>query len=75
MIQVFSAEWCSACKQVKKFLEDSSIAFEVRDIENDKEAYDTLLKLELRSIPVTYLDDSNFVVGFNKSAILELSKK
>ena len=75
MLQVLSADWCSACKLVKKFLTDSNILFQERDIDNDKDAYDLMSKLQLRSIPIVYLDDSNYVVGFDRAKILELSKK
>ena len=75
MLTVFSADWCSACKQVKKFLTQSNIPFTERDIDTDNDARDVLARLQLRSIPVTYLDDANFVVGANPAKILELSKK
>lgn len=63
MLKVFSATWCPTCKQVKQFLKQQNIPFEEKDIDTDKEAYDTLMRLQLRSIPVTYLDDENYVVG------------
>lgn len=75
MLKVFSAPWCSACKQVKQFMKQQGIPFEEKDIDADKDACDTLARLQLRSIPVVYLDDDNFVVGVDKQKILELAKK
>lgn len=75
MLKVFSAPWCSACKQVKQFLKQQNIPFEEKDIDADKDAYDTLMRLQLRSIPVVYLDDNNYVVGGDQQKILELAKK
>lgn len=75
MIQLFSADWCSACKVVKQFLSKNNISYKERDIDNDKIAYDTLVRLQLRSIPVIYLDDKNYVVGSDQKKILELVKK
>lgn len=75
MLKVFSAPWCSACKQVKNFMNQQGIPFEEKDIDADKDAYDTLVRLQLRSIPVVYLDDDNYVVGANQQKILELAKK
>jgi glutaredoxin len=75
MLKVFSAPWCSACKQVKQFLKQQNILFEEKDIDVDKDAYDTLMRLQLRSIPVIYLDDDNYVVGTDQKKILDLSKK
>lgn len=72
---MFSATWCPTCKQVKQFLKQQNIPFEEKDIDTDKEAYDTLMRLQLRSIPVTYLDDDNYVVGADQKQILDLAKK
>lgn len=75
MLQVFSAPWCAACKQVKQFMKQNNIPYEEKDIDTDAEAQATLTRLQLRSIPVIYLDDNNYVVGANQQKILELSKK
>jgi glutaredoxin len=75
MLQVFSADWCSACKKAKEMLEKNNIVYEIRNIETDKSAADTLRRLQLRSIPVIYLDDNNYVVGADLKKILELAKK
>ncbi len=75
MLQVFSTSWCGPCKALKIFLKDNNIAFQERDIEQDKEAYAVMDRLQLRSVPVVYFDDDNYVVGLNKNKILELSKK
>jgi len=75
MLKLFSAPWCSACKQVKNFMKQQGIPFEEKDIDADKDAYDVLMRLQLRSIPVIYLDDDNYVVGADQQKILELAKK
>lgn len=75
MLKVYSATWCGACRQVKQFLKQQNIPFEEKDIDTDKDAYDTLMRLQLRSIPVVYLDDNNYVVGADQKKILELAKK
>jgi glutaredoxin 3 len=75
MLKVYSASWCSACKQVKQFLKQENIDFEEKDIDNDKEAYDKLIKLNLRSIPVVFDDNDNYVVGADQKKLLELAKK
>lgn len=75
MLQVFSASWCSACKVVKQFLNKNNVKFIERDIEVDKEAYDLLMRLQLHSIPVVYLDDNNFVIGTDQKKIIELASK
>lgn len=75
MLQLFSATWCSACSAEKKFLKDHNIVYTERDIEMDQGAYDEMLRLQIHSIPVLYLDDNNFVIGLHTEQILELAKK
>lgn len=75
MLKVFSAPWCPACKQVKQFMKQSNIPFEEKNIDEDQEAYNELKKLQLRSIPVVYLNDNDYVVGADLKKILALSKK
>lgn len=75
MLQVFSATWCSACKMVKKLLDQEGIAYVVRDIDTDKDAQDVLARLQIRSIPLTYVDDANYVIGADRAKLLELAKK
>lgn len=75
MLKVLSAPWCAACKQVKQFLKQQNIPFEEKNVDTDKDAAAILARLQLRSIPVIYLDDSNYVVGADQKKILELVKK
>lgn len=74
MLQVFSVPWCPACKQVKQFLDQNNIKFKEKDINIDHDVYDILKKLRLHSIPITYLNDENYVVGVDLKKILELTK-
>lgn len=75
MLIVLSAPWCAACKQVKQFLKQNNIPFEEKNIDADKDAADMLTRLQIRSIPVIYLDDNNYVIGADQKKILELAKK
>lgn len=73
MIQVFTAKWCSACNNVKKFLKEQNIEFNEVDIDTDSTAIEFLSTLKLKSIPVTYFN-GNYVVGYDPKKILELIK-
>lgn len=75
MIQIFSADWCGACKKAKELLTKLGVDFKERNIETDKDASDILKRLQLRSIPVIYFDDDNYVVGADLKKITELINK
>jgi glutaredoxin-like protein NrdH len=53
---------------VKEFLSQRSVAFTVRTVDEDDEAYDELLELGFRSVPVTVLG-SAVVKGFDPAAL------
>ncbi len=75
MLQLFSADWCGACKQLKKFLTEQDISYVERNVDNDADARKIMERLQLRSIPVLYKDDANFIVGAKYKEVLELAKK
>lgn len=72
MLKLFSASWCPACKQVKNFLIQNSIKFDEIDIDKDYKSYEILKALKIKSIPVTYIDNENYVIGTDFSKILKL---
>lgn len=37
MLEVYSAEWCQPCKQLKKLLDTNNIEYKVIDIDKDPE--------------------------------------
>jgi len=50
---------------VKEFLSRAGQTFEVRNIEEDDKAYDELLALGARSVPVTLIGD-RMIIGFDQ---------
>lgn len=50
MLEVYSAEWCGPCKQLKKVMDDNNIEYKVIDI--DKEP-DLARHAGVRGIPTT----------------------
>lgn len=75
MLQLYSASWCSTCSAVKKFLDDNKIAYVERDLDMDPTAKDELSALKIRSIPVLFADERNFVIGAAYEAINALVKR
>ena len=55
---------------MKEFLSRAGHTFEVRNIEEDDRAYDELLALGARSVPVTVIGDRT-VTGFAPAALRE----
>lgn len=63
-VEVYSAEWCKYCKEVKKFLTEKGISFEVKDIDGTEEdtPQDVLQTVKFmrrerhQTIPQVYID-------------------
>jgi glutaredoxin len=55
---------------VKEFLSREGHPFETRNIEEDDAAYDELMKLGARSVPVTVIGDQ-VVIGFDQARLRE----
>jgi len=55
---------------VKEFLSREGHPFDVKNIEEDDAAYDELMKLGARSVPVTVIGDT-VVTGFDQARLRE----
>ena len=55
---------------VKEFLSREGHPFETKNIEEDDAAYDELLKLGARSVPVTIID-GQMITGFDQARLRE----
>jgi glutaredoxin len=53
---------------VKEFLSQAGVPFTVRDVEEDDAAYDQLIALGFRTVPVTVLGDQT-IKGFDAGAL------
>jgi glutaredoxin len=53
---------------VKEFLSRAGQTFEVKNIEEDDQAYGELLALGVRSVPVTLIGD-RMITGFDQAAL------
>ena len=73
MVKVYSFESCPWCNKVKKYLDSKGVEYEVRDIELSQEAAQECLKISGDTmVPVTTIDGTNFVLGFDKEKIDQL---
>jgi glutaredoxin len=55
---------------VKEFLSRAGHPFETKNIEEDDAAYDELMKLGARSVPVTVIGDT-VITGFDQARLRE----
>jgi glutaredoxin-like protein NrdH len=53
---------------VKEFLSRASVGFETRDVDVDDEAYEELMRLGMRTIPVTVIGEQ-VIRGFDPAAL------
>lgn len=67
---VYSAQWCSACKDTKAYLGSLGVTVDERDIEKDPKANAELVKLagEDAGIPVTVIG-KKVIGGFDPAAL------
>ncbi|MBQ6132375.1 MAG: glutaredoxin family protein [Selenomonadaceae bacterium] len=74
MVKVYTVTGCPYCEKVKKYLASKDVEFVAYDIEQDAAARDACKKLTGMdyAVPVTTIDDENFVMDFDKKALDEL---
>jgi glutaredoxin len=59
-----------ACEKVKAWLSQAGVDFVAHNVETDMAAYDALLALGVRSVPVTVID-GRLVTGFRPEALAD----
>ena len=74
-IVIYTSPTCPNCEQLKRYLEANDIAFETKDIMEDPANRDFIISKGFRGVPVTVIDDADFVQGFKPMDILNLLKK
>ena len=70
MVKVYSIHQCPWCDKVKKYLKSKNIEFEERNVEDNEEYAKEAFAISGDDIvPVTTVDDKNFVVSFDKAKL------
>ena len=68
-VKVYSTPTCPYCIKVKRFLEESGVEYEEKDVASDKEAADeSVEKSGQMGVPVIDIE-GEIIVGFDKDAI------
>jgi len=73
-VVLYSAEWCGACRKAKRHLTRRNVDFEVRDIDQPRNADELLRKTGARAIPVLEVDGS-MLTGFSAGSYDELLER
>ena len=76
-ITIYSTTWCAFCKTEKQWLDKLGIAYNEKNVETDKEAYDELVEKNggpFQGVPITDVDGV-LVHGFDRMKIDGLIKE
>ncbi len=74
MVKVYTTATCPYCAKVKKYLKSKGVKFEEFDIEKDPAAREACKKLTGIdwAVPVTTIDNENYVIDYDKEALDKL---
>lgn len=75
-VTIYSTTWCAFCKTEKQYLDKLGVAYQAKDIEEDKAAYEELMGKvggNFQGVPVTDIA-GEIVLGFNRPKIDETLK-
>ena len=74
MVKVYTVTGCPWCAKVKKYLAGKDVEFVELDIEKDPAAREACKKLTGMdyAVPVTTIDDENFVMDYDKDELDKL---
>ena len=68
-IIVYTQHHCPQCQDVKAFLKQRGLAFEEKNVMDDKDAMAELMELGVMSVPVTIVGGEDVVLGFNRKRL------
>lgn len=64
MIKVYTKNDCMACKMSKKWLKNNGVDFKEFNVDEDLEAFNELVAMNLRTLPVVFKDGELIAMGF-----------
>ncbi len=67
-VTVYSAEWCPWCHKAIDFLKANKVKFEVKDVDDQKNALEVQQVSGQTGIPVILIDKT-VIIGFDQPAI------
>ena len=75
MIKVYSKANCVACKFTKNWLKNNKLDFKEVNVEEDLEAFNELVAMNLRTLPVVFHNDELISVGFQPQNLKNLNNE
>lgn len=64
MIKIYTKNNCMPCKMTKQWLKNNGVDFKEVNVEEDLEAFNELVAMNLRTLPVVFHNDELISVGF-----------
>ena len=71
-ITIYTQPNCSQCEQTKRYLTMKEVPYETVDITEDQEAFDFVVSLGYKSVPVVVVGDSHWS-GFRLEKLNDLA--
>jgi glutaredoxin 3 len=71
VVKVFSTPTCPWCKKAKQFLDDNGIKYLNLNVAEDKAAREEMMNTTHQMAVPTIMIDSEYVIGFNETALKE----
>ena len=75
MIKVYSKTNCVACKFTKNWLKNNNLDFKEVNVEEDLEAFNELVSMDLRTLPVVFNNGELIAMGFQPQNLKKLNKE
>ncbi|QOD86510.1 glutaredoxin-like protein NrdH [Weissella viridescens] len=73
-ITVYTKNNCVQCMMTKKLLGQYGVTFDEINVEEDEAALASLKEAGYQSVPVTFADNAEPIVGFRPDLLSELTK-
>lgn len=64
MIKVYTKNNCMPCKMTKRWLKNNGVDFKEVNVEEYLEAFNELVAMDLRTLPVVFKDGELIAMGF-----------
>lgn len=64
MIKVYTKNNCMPCKMTKNWFKNNEVNYKEFNVEEDLEAFNELVSMDLRTLPVVFKDGELIAMGF-----------